>query len=83
MTSRGETIEGMDDGAQWVKVEFYARLPDRQVMVDVDVAETGATLMRAFGFTYIDGLTVYVAPKPAGPRQCRERRLRSALRSGR
>ena len=58
----------MDDTAQWVKVEFYARLPDYQAMVDVDVAGVSATLMRAFGFTHIDGLTVYVTQKPASAR---------------
>jgi hypothetical protein len=57
----------MDDGTQWVKVEFCARLPDRQVMMGLDPATVGATLMRAFGFTYIDGLTVYVAKTPGAP----------------
>ena len=50
-----------DDGPQWVKVEFYGRVPDGQVIADIDRSEISGALMRAFGFTHIDGLTVAVA----------------------
>ena len=61
------------DEAQWVKVEFYGRVPDLQIITGVEPAEVCETLMRAFGFTHIDGLSVCVAPRqdslaPPSPR---------------
>lgn len=53
-------------GAQWVRVEFYGLVPPGQRVESVDLAEVGANLMQAFGFTHIDGLTV-VATLPGDP----------------
>lgn len=46
---------------QWVKVEFYARVPDGQVVTDVDTAEAAQSLARVFGFSAIAGLSVVAA----------------------
>ena len=51
---------------QWVRVEFCGMLPDGQVMKGLDPAQTAETLMRAFGFEYVDALTVAVAEPPHG-----------------
>jgi hypothetical protein len=48
--------------AQWVKVEFHGWVPSGQVVTGVDLVKVGGTLMRAFGFTAIDGLTVIASP---------------------
>lgn len=53
-----------DDGHQWVEVRFYAQVPLRQVVLDVDPAEVAATLMRSFGYTRIAGLRLAVARRP-------------------
>lgn len=45
------------DSAQWVRVEFYGRVPDGQNIKQVDIPTVSQTLMRAFGFTRIDGIT--------------------------
>ena len=50
--------------SQWVKVEFYGLVPAGQVVTDVDPLEVGANLIRAFGFTHIDGLTISAASLP-------------------
>lgn len=55
----------MLDDSQWVKVEFYARVPTGQVMTDIDPAEVAANLLRAFGFAAVAGLTVADATPPA------------------
>ena len=72
---------------QWVRVEFYGALPSGQVMTGLDPLETADTLMRSFGFTYIDGLSAAVAegrrrvvPLSAPPVKAGEvARLRQAL----
>ena len=50
---------------QWVRVEFYGLVPDRQVIVGLDPLEVGANLMRVFGFSHIDGLTVVACSEQA------------------
>lgn len=45
-------------GAQWMRVEFYGLVPYGQVVTDVDPVGVGETLMRSFGFTHLDGLTM-------------------------
>lgn len=55
---------------QWVRVEFAGLVPPGQVVADADPLEVGGTLMRAFGFTHIDGLTLavtHVAGQRSGP----------------
>lgn len=51
----------MSRDAQWVRVEFYGVVPAGQSVRNVDLSEVGETLMRAFGFTHIDGLAAYAA----------------------
>ena len=47
---------------QWIKVGFYGQMPDGQVITDVDTAEVAKNLAQIFGFRYITGLSVAVAP---------------------
>lgn len=48
--------------SQWVKVEFYGRVPDGQKVTDINYLEVGERLARAFGFTHIDGLAAFDTP---------------------
>jgi len=53
----------MTMSTEWIKVEFYAQLPDGQTVTDLrhqDDLEVAANLMRAFGFQRIDGITAAV-----------------------
>ncbi len=43
---------------QWVRVEFYGRVPPYQRVETVDLREVAANLAKSFGFTHIDDLTV-------------------------
>lgn len=54
----------LDDLHQWLSVSFYAQVPVGQVVTDIDTATTTATLMEAFGFTAVTGLTIAVARAP-------------------
>jgi len=58
MTMKPETGDG-----QWVKVEFYGRMPPSLVVKDVNLAEVSQNLARTFGFSYTDGLTVSAAQR--------------------
>lgn len=49
---------GQQDEAQWVKVAFYGRVPDGEVVTDVNAGEMAQSLARVFGFTAIDALSV-------------------------
>jgi hypothetical protein len=46
------------DLRNWVKVEFWAAPPIGLTVTDLDAVEVGRKLAEAFGFEYIDGLTV-------------------------
>ena len=51
----------------WLRVGFYGLVPPGQCVTSVDPLEVGSTLMGAFGFTYIDGLTMIAEPAAAHP----------------
>jgi hypothetical protein len=42
----------------WVSVEFHGLVPADWQPGDIDVPEVANQLMRAFGFTHLDGLTL-------------------------
>jgi hypothetical protein len=44
--------------ADWLRVEFYAKLPDGMNVSDVDESESCETLARAFGFAQVSGLSI-------------------------
>jgi hypothetical protein len=46
---------GMGD---WVKVEFWAQLPDGMRIAEVNRAQTGASLARFFGFSRVSRLSL-------------------------
>lgn len=50
--------------AKWARVEFHGLMPPGQVLTGIDPLELGANLMKAFGFTHIDGLTVVAVEDP-------------------
>lgn len=50
-----------DDEHQWVEIRFYAQVPLRHVVLNVDTVEVVGTLMRSFGFTAIAGLSITTA----------------------
>lgn len=59
-----------DGAGPWTRVEFFGLIPPGDTIADINPDELGATLMHAFGFTHIDGLTVavtHLAGKAAGP----------------
>lgn len=53
--------------SQWVKVEFYGKVPNDEIVLDADLLVVGGTLMEAFGFTHLDGLTVTAAASHGDP----------------
>lgn len=48
----------MVDKQEWIEVHFYGLVPAGQALISVELAEIGATLMKTFGFTYIDKITI-------------------------
>jgi hypothetical protein len=53
---------------QWLKVEFYAQLPDGQAMQEFDPMKVAEELAKTFGFRYVDALSVVVAADRGYPR---------------
>ena len=42
----------------WVKVQFYGKLPPGQALIDVDMPKIAQSLGKVFGFPYLDGITI-------------------------
>lgn len=59
---------------QWIKVEFYGRLPDDvdpATLIHTDTIAFAYQAMLAFGFRYVDNLTAVPVEEPHDRRSCR------------